>query len=276
MSASLQTATTFAKSIRYDRESRDYRAELDGVLIGYYPSYYAAEMALDDAAYERLIAGDCATAQELDGGADVNWNSADPPAPEPPVILDEAPTPEPPESWCGCGASAVYVVYERRTTHRVCDDCYLRDFERNEESSAAWTVESTTAARARAVTRESIQIESRIAVCPNCQGIHHIQKCPELTSALFAPEPAERPWYDVALGRELCRMKWRNFRAFVALLQSVPTQHLVIYAESYIAFMRDYNAKTDLTTKDVLGVWMRIIADEGDRGPAAPALRLAA
>lgn len=228
MSASLQTATTFAKSIRYDRESRDYRAELDGVLIGYYPSYYAAEMALDDAAYERLIAGDCATAQELDGGADVNWNSADPPAPEPPVILDEAPTPEPPES-----------------------------------------------AHPRAVTRESIQIDARLSVCANCQGIHRTQACPEIKQALFAPEmPADRLWVDIALGCELCRMRWHNFRAFAALLLSIPAEHLVIYAASYQAFVRSHAPESDMTINQVLQSWTRDMRRGGDNGPAA--LRMAA
>jgi hypothetical protein len=67
-------------------------------------------------------------------------------------------------------------------------------------------------------------------------------------------------------------MRWRNFTGFVALLMRVPTEHLCIYAESYIAFIRDYNPQNDVTTREVLGAWMRLISDDGDDGPAAPAM----
>lgn len=63
----------FEKSISYDRQSRDFRAELDGILVGYFGSYHAAEIALDQAAYDRLTDDD--TPPEP---TDVNWNSACP------------------------------------------------------------------------------------------------------------------------------------------------------------------------------------------------------
>ena len=46
----------FDKSIAYDRASRDFRAELNGQLIGWFASYHAAEIALDQVAYDLLIA----------------------------------------------------------------------------------------------------------------------------------------------------------------------------------------------------------------------------
>ncbi len=66
------TTTAFEKTIAYDRESRDFRATLNGELIGYFPTYSAAEAALDQVAYDILMDCQCATAAELDGGSDVD------------------------------------------------------------------------------------------------------------------------------------------------------------------------------------------------------------
>ena len=42
------------RSIRYDRETRDFAAYVDGVLIGFYPNYHAAEVACDAYVFETL------------------------------------------------------------------------------------------------------------------------------------------------------------------------------------------------------------------------------
>lgn len=128
-----------------------------------------------------------------------------------------------------------------------------------------------------AVTLSSILIDQalqRNRLCPNCGGAHWGWQCPEIAAKLFAPAKPE-PWKDIALGRELCRMRWRDFKAFVALLLSVPTEHLPIYANSYVAFMQSYGS-TDLTINDVLKVWGRIMSDDGSRGPAEMAMQAAA
>jgi hypothetical protein len=220
------TTPTFEKSIRYDHG--DFRAELDGQLIGYYPSYHAAEEALDDVAYERLIHGDTATAEELDGGqpdaytlaADagafgpqtptlVNWNSAtasaDPPAPEPNPLGDEEGDSTPPD-------------------------------------------------RPRAQTLQSLAIESKLTTCGFCQGIHHIQKCETLRRALTAAA-----WVGADLGRALCQMRWCSHASFVELLESAAPSRLVEYADSYLAFLRDYNPDSSLTRDEVLTAWARNI-----------------
>lgn len=57
----------FDKSITYEREAREYRAELDGQLIGYFSTYHAAEVMLDRVAYDLIQDGMCLTATELDG-----------------------------------------------------------------------------------------------------------------------------------------------------------------------------------------------------------------
>lgn len=51
----MSAITALPREIVYEREAREYRATLDGNLIGYYPSYLKAEEALDNAAYDLLI-----------------------------------------------------------------------------------------------------------------------------------------------------------------------------------------------------------------------------
>lgn len=46
---------TYEKTITYDHG--DYRAELDGKLIGYYPNHHSAEVALDELIFDALIYG---------------------------------------------------------------------------------------------------------------------------------------------------------------------------------------------------------------------------
>lgn len=73
----MTTATSFTKEIAYDRETRDFRATLDGNYIGHFDSYYEAEVALDQVAYDMLMDGQCTTATELDGGSDIDTIAAD-------------------------------------------------------------------------------------------------------------------------------------------------------------------------------------------------------
>jgi len=42
------------RSIRYDRETRDFAAYVDGILIGFYPNYHAAEVACDAYVFEAM------------------------------------------------------------------------------------------------------------------------------------------------------------------------------------------------------------------------------
>lgn len=53
----MTTTPAFEKSIRYDRETRDFRATLDDNLIGYFATYHDAEVALDQVAYDQLMDG---------------------------------------------------------------------------------------------------------------------------------------------------------------------------------------------------------------------------
>lgn len=116
----------------------------------------------------------------------------------------------------------------------------------------------------RAASRQSLAIEAKIATCKNCAGIHHTQKCPEIAARLHAPEP----WKDIALGRELCRMRWVNFSGFVTLLREVRGHgHLTTYAASYQAYIRDYSPDSTMSLDDVLAAWWRMM--DGDLSRAA-------
>jgi hypothetical protein len=100
--------------------------------------------------------------------------------------------------------------------------------------------------------------------CLNCGGAHRTWACPEIAALLFAPEGAG--WKDIALGRELCRMRWHNFSGFVTLLRSVyATGNLTTYAESYQAFIRDHSPDSTMTISQVMQAWGRLMS--GERAP---------
>ena len=110
-----------------------------------------------------------------------------------------------------------------------------------------------------AQTLQSQAIEARIKRCANCDGAHFTWACPEIALRLFAPAL----WSDPALGRELCRMKWRDFKGFVTLLREVRDHgHLVVYAASYQAFIRSHRPDSDLTITQVLTAWAREMSGE--------------
>lgn len=62
------TTSPFTKTITFDRDSKDYRMELDGRLIGYARSHQEATTTLNQVVRDMLTHGDCATASELDDG----------------------------------------------------------------------------------------------------------------------------------------------------------------------------------------------------------------
>lgn len=63
------TSTTFEKSIRYDRETRDFAMYLDGEMVGYARTYHDAESALDQLAYDLLADGAALSVAQLDGAS---------------------------------------------------------------------------------------------------------------------------------------------------------------------------------------------------------------
>jgi hypothetical protein len=240
------TTQTFEKQIQYDHG--DYKMTLDGRLIGYARTYHEAEVTLDQVIFEMLTHGDCATATELDGG-------------QTNALLISSLT-----------QAAIALGLDTSADDEPADDGEAVNWNSivadppgpNPEDDSEG--DKTPPDRPRAVTAQSLLIEAKLITCSYCQGIHHIQQCPQLRAQLFAPDVA--PWHDIALGRELCRMRWKNFRAFVALLLSVPAAHLIIYAASYQAFIREYRPDSDMTITQVLTAWANDMRRGGDRGPA--------
>lgn len=68
----MTTNTTFEKTIRYDRASRDWAAYLNGEYIGSFSTHAAAEAALDQVAYDQLADGVALSASDLGGGSDAD------------------------------------------------------------------------------------------------------------------------------------------------------------------------------------------------------------
>lgn len=78
---------TINREIKYSRLNHDFDCYVDGRYVGSCPHYRAGEELCDRVAYDLIADGLAYTAAELD-----------PPAPEPPIVIIEAPDPEPPES----------------------------------------------------------------------------------------------------------------------------------------------------------------------------------
>jgi len=149
-----------------------------------------------------------------------------------------------------------YVV-EHAGTYLIQDDDDLAVYQ--DDDDLARIVASFQPQPPHAVTAQSIAIEAKLTTCGYCQGIHHIQQCPSLSRALRAES-----WVGADLGRGLCQMLWRNHAGFVELLLGATPARLVEYAESYIAFLRDYRPGSNVTVPEVLSIWAR----EMGRGPA--------
>lgn len=81
--------TTIDTEIKFDRMTKDFSCYVDGRYVGSRPSYSAGEQLVTQVARDLIIDGLVYSATELD---------ADPPAPEPPIVIVEAPDPTPPES----------------------------------------------------------------------------------------------------------------------------------------------------------------------------------
>lgn len=149
----MTTTTTFEKSIRYDRQSKDFACYLDGEFVGYAASYSAGEALLDQIAYDLLAGGAVLSAAQLE--------LTGPFAP-----LGEC-------AICGCAA------WTTSSDGLLCPDHANVWVEYHEEQASGATCQLDLVVRPR--------------FCGNCGGEHSIQACPEILAALFAPQrPAKR------------------------------------------------------------------------------------
>ena len=203
-----------------------------------------AEAALDSLVHELLI--DYAQRGLVDTVpvADVNWNSSpvacDPPD-GPPAIGDGPGEDNPPPD----------------NRFPICRACHTGIYPAS-SMQPAFCIECVNAMLHGLDNRfAATQVAQRNRLCPNCQGAHFGWQCPEVARALFAPPATD--WKDVDLGRELCRMRWKDFPRFVTLLRTVgQAGHLRAYAASYVAYIETYGPAS-LTIPQVLTVWGRIM-----------------
>ena len=258
----ITSTTPFVKSITASFEVRGKRKKLVGFVgalrdesgavlsAQLYDTKPAAEQALDALAHELLI--DYAARGLVD-----TLPALDPPGDNP--MGDSEGDPEPPDrpramrlaqALANTIQSPVYVV-NQGDRYLIQDDDDLRVYCASTDPAAI--VARFQPAPPRAQTLQSIQIEQTMRRCHNCGADHRTWQCPAIAQRLFVSDAT--PWADADLGRELCRMKWRNFTGFVTLLLSVPPAHVLSYAASYQAFIRTYRPDSDLTINDVLRVW---------------------
>jgi hypothetical protein len=291
------TTTIFEKSIRYDRITRDFRAELDGQLIGFYSSYHAAEETLDDAAYARLTHSDDAAGdsdQDAHTGDDGNavfgpaCTTCDDDGDCPdcaPVLTDLASAQRLAQARANTIKAPTYVV-EQNNHYLIHDDADLDCYDAGAEPSIVGTYQPVASdppvddgpddnwggfRSPLAQTLQGLLDTQARRQCLNCGSDHRTWQCPEVARRLFAPD-APAPWHDRALGKELHWMRWHRYRGFVTLLLCIPAEHLIVYAASYQAYVRDVAPDSTMTINDVLRAWGRMMARDGGRGPAAPAL----
>jgi hypothetical protein len=194
----MTTAVAFEKTItpETDRSGRhprtEYKAELDGQLIGYHKTINGAETALNKLILELIQSGATRTATELDDSSDVEEIAAD-----------------------MAGAEAEYIAHYERPDDQEQDPDYL-DFVRG-SADVNWNSApgdgpcmcDVVVVAGHAANPDDI-IDPRDGPCAACDGPHHIQRCGELLARLFAPE------------RTLVRHSLAQLEHRIALAQTAP------------------------------------------------------
>ena len=200
-----------------------------------------------------------------------NWSQADtvelvgaeqmpdPPPPPPPTSnpdIDNTPIVEGPSPMRAVSAQSI-AIEARLTTCGYCAG--IHHLQRCPEVRGLVMSDVLTCDECEHVLpRASFSFERTVdlCICDTCYA-------DIMETAPIHQDIAPAPWSDPALGRELCRMKWRDFRGFVALLREVRDHgHLVTYAASYQAFIRSHRPDSDLTITQVLTAWAREMSGE--------------
>jgi len=173
---------------------------------------------------------------------------ADPPGDNPLGDTEGDPAP-PPETTPRCAACQSSDYPASAMQPAFCTECV---------NAMLHGLSNRFAASQVASTLQTLLDRQRARVRVNCGGEHTTWQCSEIAQRLFAPAQKE-PWKDIALGRELCQMRWKNYRAFVVLIAEVASRgHLAEYAASYQAYVASFRPDTDLTVEQVLTAWGRM------------------
>lgn len=203
---------------------------------------------------------------------------------------------------CECGANATVPVYIAGRKTPLCSACYARAFTYTAHPVCHCGAIATIWDERYFCSAHYLELPSPTLYCASCLCIADdlgegrwrcrnlacgsvarlddllttselIKRCAALERIKVAVFARLKALPDIALGRELCALRWQKFSSFVAMLVNAPEARLQHYARCYVAFVRDYNPESDMTEARVLREWQRLI--DGD-GPAAPALALRA
>lgn len=159
------TIPTIEREIAYDRETRDFRATLDGNLIGYFATYHDAENALDQIAYDLLADGAALSAAQLE--------LTGPFAP-----LGEC-------AICGCAA------WTTSSDGLLCPDHANVWVEYHEEQASGATCPGTGLADC------GTPVEKPGAFCTRCAGMLDRIFFETLADPPADPDPGPEPWPNI-------------------------------------------------------------------------------
>lgn len=161
----MTTTTTFEKSIRYDRQSKDFACYLDGEFVGYAASYSAGEALLDQIAYDLLADGAVLSAAQLE--------LTGPFAP-----LGEC-------AICGCAA------WTTSSGGLLCPDHANVWVEYHEEQASGATCPGTGLADC------GTPVEKPGAFCTRCAGMLDRTFFETLADPPADPDPGPEPWPSI-------------------------------------------------------------------------------
>lgn len=161
----MSTTPTYAKSIAYDRETRDYACYLGGELVGYASTYHEAEVALDELVSELLsgqYAADLSPADVAEIQRETEATTAD-------MLADVAAEASTEEGLLVAPVEQLPVGWMRMPEGDILDADGMRV-----------SLPDLDGPVVAAIVHGGL-------CCRACQGQHHIQHCPEIRKLLYAP-----------------------------------------------------------------------------------------
>jgi hypothetical protein len=175
----LTNSTTFEKTIKYNRDNRDYDAYLGGDYKGSFSTYHQAEVALDQIAYD-LLADEAAVAVATCPGTGLADCGT-------PVTI--------PGDFC----QRCKDVLDRVFFEALAEPVPLAPLDSVQSGQEAFKlITQELAALRQPADRFSVTLRAEPAQvvptlapareCPICGGNHHVQRCPRIWLELRRPD----------------------------------------------------------------------------------------
>lgn len=208
---------------------------------------------------------------------------------------------------CGCGAPATTLVH-CRGTHRLCDECYQREFEDNYEEYRGWESEPLRLPCTACHTTDYVMSSTRPGLCLGCANALHFgfgsrfeaerfakpvraatlqsiaiearifvcKNCQGIHPTQKCPELrfalfAEEPAIAVYETHEMVRLWSVSRTLLVTKLRRLTRPQLVCQAVAFAAWL-DERTQAGLSAASVLHIWETMLDD----GPTAPAAMMRA